>query len=137
MEHGATIQRIMEHQRAVRRTALIRASVGTAVLVTWALMATTGIILAVGPWDDVEDLVARSRAAFLGMNQAAWGGIHMGIAYVAVVATLVHIGLGWRAFRGYFQHLTSRRAAPAAPPRRSAPAGPPAPPRVDPAAPEA
>ena len=100
-------------------------------------MATTGIFLAVGPWDEVEDLVARSRAVLLGMDKDTWGGIHMGIAYVAVVATLVHTGLGWRAFRGYFHHLTSRRAVPTVPPRRSVPARRPPASRADPAAPKA
>lgn len=68
MEHGATIQRMVEHQRSARRPALTRAAVGIALLATWALMTATGLILAVGPWEDIPDLEERSRTLFLGMD---------------------------------------------------------------------
>lgn len=111
MEHGATVQRLAEHSRSVRRTALIRATVGVSMLASWGLMTATGLVLAVGPWEDIEDLELRSRTIFLGMDQASWGGVHMGIAYVAVTATIVHISMVWRALGGYLRHLTSQPAA--------------------------
>ena len=136
MEHGAVIQRLAEHQRSARRTALIRASTGIVQLVTWSLMAGTGLVLALGPWEDIEDLEVRSRTVFLGMSQDGWGGVHMGIAYVAVAATLVHITLAWRPFRGYLNILMSRPGAQKA---RGAPRPPasPARPSAAPAAPTA
>ena len=132
MEHGATIQRMVEHQRSARRTALIRATVGIALLTTWLLMTVTGLVLAVGPWEDIADLAERERTLVLGLDQGSWGGFHMGISYVAVTVALVHVALGWRAFRGYLRNLSSR---PAVPPARG-PARP-RPPAASPARPEA
>jgi hypothetical protein len=108
MEHGSTIRMLTERQHTVRRSAQVRVGVVIVLTLSWLLMASTGIIMAVGPWGDVEDLQARSSALLLGMNQEQWGEIHEMVGFTTVALSLAHVLVEWRMFRGYLRQVMRR-----------------------------
>lgn len=108
MEHGAAIERMIEHGRSIRRKAFIRVLIVVGLVTTWVVAAATGIFLMAGPWGDIEsENLQLFEAVVLGMTRRQWGALHLGFAVLAIAVSITHFVMEWRPFRGSLRQVVS------------------------------
>jgi hypothetical protein len=89
--------------------ARIRALVALALIVTWSLAAITGFLLYVAPTGPRS-----GRMIILLLTKAQWGDVHFWMSIVAMIVTVVHTMIDWKALKACVRFLvnTQRGQAP-------------------------
>jgi len=93
----------MKARRPIRVRIYARAVVAITLIITWGLMAVTGLLLWLAP----SGPRSGRELLLLGLTKQEWGDVHFWIAVATVVVTLVHIIIDWKALRGVIRYLTS------------------------------
>jgi hypothetical protein len=100
----------MKERRPIKLKVYARAVVAVLLIVTWILVALTGLLLWLAP----EGPRSGQIALLLGLTKGEWGDIHFWIAVATFIVTVLHIIIDWKALRGVIRYLTSahRRSGP-------------------------
>ena len=93
----------MKQSRPIKAKVYARAVVGIALITTWSLSAFTGFLLWLAPTGPQSG----RQPLLLGLTKSEWGDIHFWVSVAAIVVTLVHLVLDWRALRGVIRYMTS------------------------------
>lgn len=92
----------MSTRRRASRRAYARAVIAFGLFVVWGLSAFTGFLLWLAPQGPQA-----GRVVLLGLTKGQWGDVHFWVSVVALVVTVVHVVVDWRALRGYMRYVTS------------------------------
>jgi hypothetical protein len=93
----------MGSTQAVKPRIYARAVIAIALISEWILSAVSGFILWLAP----EGRQAGQEQLLFGITKQAWGDIHFWISIAALVITILHIVIDWKALRGVLRYLTS------------------------------
>ncbi|GEM_PF-1259572 len=80
-----------------------RAVVAIVLLVTWFLVAVSGVILWLAP----EGPRSGRVPLLFDMTKSSWKEVHLWIAAVTLVITLVHIIVDWKTLRAVLTYMVS------------------------------
>ena len=92
-----------EKRRVIKPKVYARAIIAIALITVWVLSAFSGLILWFAP--DVRQ--AGRQLLLFGITKQNWGEIHFWICVAAMVVTVLHIIIDWKALRGVIRYLTS------------------------------
>ena len=93
----------MESTQAIKPRIYARAVVAIALITVWILSAVSGFILWLAPeWHQ-----SGQQQLLFGITKQSWGDIHFWISIAAIVITILHIIIDWKALRGVLRYLTS------------------------------
>lgn len=98
----------MKRGRSIKIKLYIRAWVAITLIVVWGLAAFTGFLLWIAP----SGRRSGRLPLFLGLTKGQWGDVHFWVSVAALVVTLIHIVIDWRALRGCIRYLTSVHRGP-------------------------
>ena len=98
----------MKTRYPIRVKIYTRAVVAIMLIITWRLMALTGLLLWLAP----SGPRSGRQLLLLGLTKEGWGDIHFWIAVATLVVTLAHIIIDWKALRGVIRYLTSAHRRP-------------------------
>jgi hypothetical protein len=93
---------ISERQRQAQTKAYTRSIVAIALIAAWSVMLLTGLLLYVAPSGQRS-----GRLPILLLTKETWGDIHFWIGVAAILITVAHVIIDWRALRGCLRYLTS------------------------------
>jgi hypothetical protein len=93
----------MENPQAIKPRIYTRAVVAIALITVWILSAVSGFILWLAP----EGQQSGQQSLLFGITKQGWGDIHFWISIAAIVITILHIVIDWKALRGVLRYLTS------------------------------
>lgn len=93
----------MESKQAIKPRIYARAVVAIALITVWILSAVSGFILWLAP----EGHQSGQQQLLFGITKQSWGDIHFWISIAAIVITILHIIIDWKALRGVLRYLTS------------------------------
>lgn len=89
-------------KESARTKARIRAIVALALLSTWGLAVFSGLLLYVAPSGPRS-----GRTIMLILTKSQWSDLHFWVSMAAVVLTVVHMMIDWRALKACVRHLVS------------------------------
>ena len=98
----------MKQRRPIKVKVYARAVVAIMLIAGWSLSALTGFLL----WFAPPGPRAGRQVLLLGLTKSEWNDIHFWVSVVAIVVTLIHVVLDWRALRGVIRYMTSVHRAP-------------------------
>jgi hypothetical protein len=93
----------MTEKREINSKVCARAVIAITLIVVWLSAALSGLILWLAP--DVRQ--AGQQELLFGITKQNWGDIHFWICVVAIVITVLHIIVDWKALRGIVRYMTS------------------------------
>jgi hypothetical protein len=97
----------MERHRRISVKAYTRAIVAISLIIVWSLSAFTGFLLWLAPSGP-----RAGRLVLLGLTKGQWGDLHFWFSVAALIVTLVHVAVDWRALRGYIRYITRVHRSP-------------------------
>jgi hypothetical protein len=93
----------MKTRRPIKVKVYLRAVTAISLLVVWALVTFTGILI----WAAPSGQRSGQRPLLFDLTKSEWGDIHFWVAAATVAVTLVHIIIDWKALRGVIRYLAS------------------------------
>jgi hypothetical protein len=93
---------VSERQRKAQTKAYVRSIIAVCLVVTWSVMILTGFLLYVAPSGPRS-----GRLPILFLVKEQWGDLHFWIGLLAILVTVIHVIIDWRALRGCLRYLTS------------------------------
>ena len=93
----------MSGKRPIKPKVYARAIIAIVLITVWVLSAFSGLILWLAP----EVRQAGQQTLLFGITKQNWGEIHFWICVTAVVVTIVHLVIDWKALRGVIRYMTS------------------------------
>ena len=98
----------MKSKRPFRVKLYTRAVVAIMLITTWCLAALTGFLLWLAPTGPRSG----QMPLLFEMTKSEWGDIHFWISVAAIVVTLLHMVVDWRALRGVIRYMISVHRSP-------------------------
>ena len=80
-----------------------RAMIAVAMMVTWSLVATSGLLLWLAPRGPRSGF----QLLLFELTKHEWGELHVWFSVIAMVVTAVHLIVDWRGLCGCMKYLTS------------------------------
>jgi hypothetical protein len=93
----------MTEKRKINSKVYARAVIAITLIVVWLSAALSGLILWLAP--DVRQ--AGQQELLFGITKQNWGDIHFWICVVAIVITVLHIIVDWKALCCIVRYMTS------------------------------
>ena len=93
----------MKSRRPIKVKVYLRAVTAILLLIVWALVTFTGILI----WAAPSVPRAGQQPLLFGITKSEWGDIHFWVSVAVIVITLVHITIDWKALRGVIRYLVS------------------------------
>ncbi len=93
----------MKSRRPIKIRVYMRAVTAILLLIVWALVTFTGILI----WAAPSGPRSGQRPLLFDLTKSEWGDIHFWVAAATVAVTLVHIIIDWKALRGVIRYLVS------------------------------
>jgi hypothetical protein len=93
----------MTKGRPVKVRIYARAVVGLLLIIVWALVALSGLVLWLAP----SGPRSGTLSLLLGLSKSEWSDVHFWIAIATYVVTILHIIIDWKTLRGVVRYLTS------------------------------
>ena len=93
----------MKTRRPIKVKVYLRAVTAILLLITWALVTLTGVII----WAAPSGQRSGQLSLLFDLTKSEWGDIHFWVAVATVAITLVHIIIDWKALRGIIRYLVS------------------------------
>lgn len=91
-----------QRRQQVKRKAYLRSVVAILLILTWSIVALSGFLLYIAPHGPRS---GHTTLLFLTKNQ--WGAVHWWISVLAMVVTVAHVAIDWRALKACLRYLTS------------------------------
>jgi len=89
--------------RPVKGKSYLRAWVAITMLVSWPVVTISGFLLWLAP----EGQRSGKQELFMGLTKSEWGDIHTWISLAAVVITVAHLVVDWKALKGAIRYLAT------------------------------
>jgi len=93
----------MKTRRPIKVKVYLRAVTAILLLIAWALVTLTGVII----WAAPSGQRSGRLLLLFDLTKSEWGDIHFWVAVATVAITLVHIIIDWKALRGVIRYLVS------------------------------
>jgi hypothetical protein len=93
----------MTEKREINSKVCARAVIAITLIVVWLSAALSGLILWLAP----EGRQSGQQELLFGLTKQSWGDVHFWICVVAIVITVLHIIVDWKALRGIVRYMTS------------------------------
>ncbi|MFC1903585.1 DUF4405 domain-containing protein [Chloroflexota bacterium] len=93
----------MKSTRPIKIKVYARAIVAILLIIVWALVALTGLLLWLAP----SGQRSGQQLLLLDLTKSEWGDIHFWIAVAVFIVTIAHIIIDWKALRGVIRYLVS------------------------------
>ncbi len=93
----------MKSRRPIKIKVYIRAVNAILLLIVWALVTLTGIII----WAAPSGQRSGQRPLLFDLTKSEWCDIHFWVAVGTIAVTLVHIIIDWKALRGVLRYMVS------------------------------
>jgi len=91
----------MSKPKPIRIKTILRALIALSMLIIWSFVLMTGIFLWLAP----RGQGAGQTDYIIGLNRHEIGDIHFYFSVIAVILTLVHVFIDWKAFKGLMRYL--------------------------------
>ena len=91
-----------ERQRKAQNQAHLRSLVAVFLIITWSIMVLTGLLLYIAPTGPRS-----GRQILFLLTKALGGDVLFWVCLVAILMTVIHVIVDWRALRGCIRYLTS------------------------------
>lgn len=98
----------MQPRSPVKIKIYARAVTAILLIITWALIVLSGIILYLAP----SGFRSGKQELWLGLTKSTWDDIHFWIGVATVAVTVIHMIIDWKALRGVIRYLTSAHRRP-------------------------
>jgi hypothetical protein len=98
----------MENRQKIHPLVLARAWLAIALITSWGFSAFTGFLLWLAP----SGPRSGRMPLLLDLSKRQWGDLHFWFSIAALIITLVHLAIDWRALRGCIRYLTSVHRGP-------------------------
>jgi hypothetical protein len=97
----------MQKPRIINPIVYLRSWVSIALIATWSLSVFTGILLWLAP----SGRRSGRSLLLLDLTKREWGDLHFWFSVIALIITLIHVTIDWRALCGCMRYLitTQRR----------------------------
>lgn len=79
----------------------MKALIAISLLISWSLVLLSGLLM----WAAPHGQGMGNDAFLLGLTRHDIGDIHLIIALIAVVITIFHVIVDWKAFKGLLRYL--------------------------------
>lgn len=89
--------------RPLKLKSYLRSWVAIGLLVTWFIVAVTGVLLWLAP----DGRQSGQIELFMGLTKHEWGDIHWWVAVATVSITTIHLIIDWKALKGAMRYLVS------------------------------
>ncbi|MFC1906941.1 DUF4405 domain-containing protein [Chloroflexota bacterium] len=93
----------MKQTRPINVKTYTRAVVAIMLITVWTLVGLTGLLLWLAP----SGSSSGKQALLFELTNSEWGDVHFWFAVAALVVTVVHLIIDWKALRGVLRYLTS------------------------------
>ena len=93
----------MNSRRPIKIKVYIRAVNAILLLIVWALITFTGILI----WAAPSGQRSGQKILLFDLTKSEWGDIHSWVAVATIVITIAHIIIDWKALRGVIRYLVS------------------------------
>jgi cytochrome b subunit of formate dehydrogenase len=80
-----------------------RAIVAIILITAWSLVTLSGLVLWLAP----SGTRSGRQLLLLGLTKSEWNDVHFWIAVIAILVTIVHIVIDWKALRGVIRYMVS------------------------------
>jgi len=90
-------------RRPVKVKVYLRAVTAILLLIVWALVTFTGILI----WAAPSGQRSGQQPLLFDLTKSEWGDIHFWVAVATIAVTLVHVIIDWKALRGVIRYLVS------------------------------
>ena len=91
-----------ERQSKAGNKAYFRSIIAITMITVWSAMVITGFLLYVAPSGPRS-----GRLLILFLTKGQWGDLHFWIGLLAILVTVMHIIIDWKALRGCLRYLAS------------------------------
>jgi len=81
---------------------ITKALIAISLLICWSLVLISGLLM----WAAPHGQGMGNEPFLLGLTRHDIGDIHLTIALIAVVITIIHVIIDWKAFKGLLRYLT-------------------------------
>lgn len=98
---------VPKRRRRGQTKAYIRAIVAVSLIAVWSVVGLSGFLLYVAPHGPRS-----GWTILLILIKTQWGDVHFWFSVVAIIVTVIHIAVDWRALRGCIRYLTSIERSP-------------------------
>lgn len=92
-----------ESKRKINLKIYIRAVVAIVMLLTWVLVGCSGLILWLAP----EGRRSGRVPLLFDMTKSDWREVHLWIAVITLVMTIIHIIIDWKTLRAVLKYMVS------------------------------
>jgi hypothetical protein len=99
----------MQQKRPIKLKIYARAVTAILLIITWALITLSGIVIYLAP----SGFRSGKTALFLGLTKTTWNDVHFWIGIITVAVIVIHLIIDWKALRGVIRYLTSTHRGPA------------------------
>jgi hypothetical protein len=89
--------------REINYRTYFRAVVALTMMVVWSLVTISGFLL----WSVPRGPRSGAQILFLNLTKRDWGELHVWFSFVAILITIMHLVIDWRAFCGCMKYLAS------------------------------
>ena len=93
----------MKARRPIKIKVYFRAVSAILLLIVWALVTVTGVII----WAAPSGQRSGQRPLLFDLTKSEWGDIHFWVAVGTIAVTIIHIIIDWKALRGVIRYLVS------------------------------
>jgi hypothetical protein len=90
------------YQHNAQVKARIRAVIASALIIFWAISALSGFLLYIAPTGPRS-----GRLTLLFFTKTGWKDIHFWISVIAIVITVIHVIIDWKALKACMRFLVS------------------------------
>jgi cytochrome b subunit of formate dehydrogenase len=80
-----------------------RAIVAIILITAWSLVTLSGLVLWLAP----SGTRSGRQLLLLGLTKSEWNDVHFWIAVIAILVTIVHIVIDWKALRAVIRYMVS------------------------------
>jgi len=91
----------MSGSKTIRKKTIMRAIISLSMLILWSFVLLTGIFLWLAP----RGQGAGQTDYIIGLNRHEIGDIHFYFSIIAVIFTIAHLLIDWKAFKGLMRYL--------------------------------
>lgn len=93
---------VTQRQHQAQTKAYIRAIIAIALITVWGLAALTGFLLYLAPSGPHSGWLI-----ILFLTKGQWQNVHFWTSVLALIITIVHVAVDWRALKGCIRYLAT------------------------------
>ena len=93
----------MKRNRLINTRVYTRAVVAIMLFSSWGVVALSGLLLWLAP----SGRQSGQMELLLGLTKEGWSDIHFWVSLAAIIITVIHVIIDWKALRGVMRYMAS------------------------------